>query len=157
MTTEMQPVGAALHRRIADELFQYTWSLIERTDRTPDEDADMVNAAHAGRWHWARAEGREPSHLAIAEWQISHVYAIVGRAEPSTHHAQTSLRFCREHQLGDYLLAYAYEALARAAAVAGDDIECEKWLEQGWTAAQQVSDAATRERLEADLSRIRSA
>jgi hypothetical protein len=150
-------VTPAHHRRLADELVQYVWSLIERPDRGPDDDAEMVHAAHAARWHRARAEGCTPHDLAIAEWLISHVYAIVGRAEPSNHHAQASLDLCRKHRVEGYLLAYAYEALARAAAAGGDDVACEKWLEKAWAAAAEVSDPATRERLEADLGGIRSA
>jgi hypothetical protein len=158
---ELRELGGVLvtpahHRRLADELVQYVWSLIERTDRGPDDDAEMVHAAHAARWHRARAEGCGPQDLATAEWQISHVYAITGRSEPSTHHAQRSLELCRTHRLGGYLLAYAYEALARAAAVGGDDVGCEKWLEKAWAAAEEVSDPATRERIEADLGGIRA-
>jgi len=151
-----EALDATFHRRLADELFRHTWSLIERADRGPEEDAEMVNAVHAGRWHAGRAEGGGTTDLAVAEWQISHVYAITGRAEPALHHARALLRICEEGHLGDYVLAYAYEALARAAAVGGDAVECEKWLEKGWVAAEQVSDSSVRERIESDLARIRS-
>jgi hypothetical protein len=150
-------VTPAHHRRLADELVQTVWALIERPDRGPDDDAEMVHAAHAARWHQARAEGCEPPELAIAEWLIAHVYAIAGRAEPSSHHAQASLDFCRKHRVEGTILAYAYEALARASAVGGDEVACEQWLEKAWSAAATVSDTATRERLEADLGGIRSA
>jgi hypothetical protein len=156
MTSSTESVDAKLHRKIAIDLFNHTWALIERQDRTPDDDAEMVNAAHTSRWHWSRSAGCEPKNLAIAEWQISHVYAISQRAEPARHHARQSLQICRKHGLGDYLLAYAYEALARGAAVAGDDVDCEEWLEKAWAAAQEVGDPQTRERLETDLGSVRS-
>ena len=60
-----------------------------------------------------------PKEAAIGEWQISHVYALLRRPEPALYHAQRSLEVCEDGGIGDFPLAYAYEALARAFAIAG--------------------------------------
>ena len=65
-----------------------------------------------------------------AEWQSARVYATVGRPEPSIYHATrgpSSPR--RRHAIGGFDLAFAYEGMARAYAVAGDAGEAERWAE----------------------------
>ena len=41
----------------------------------------MLHAAHASRFHWG--EVGEPVNFARGEWQISRVYAVLGRPEPA--------------------------------------------------------------------------
>src|SRR3989441_12511110 len=105
------------HRKMAAHLFNATWTLIEKKRRTKEERDTMIHMAHASRYHWGVVGG--PKELAIGEWQISRVYAVVGRPEPSLFHAQRCLEICEAHKIGDFPLAYAYEALARAFALAG--------------------------------------
>jgi hypothetical protein len=65
-----------------------------------------------------------PGHAAsrgwIRLWLISQVYAVLGRAGPAQHDARPVLDLCQEHGIGGFDLAFAYEALARAHAAAGD-------------------------------------
>src|SRR5690606_16440823 len=107
---------ARVHRRLAAELFNRVWSLLEQPDRDQAADDTMLHAAHASRFHWG--EVGTPVNLARGEWQISRVYAVLGRAEPALHHARRCLEICEAHGIGDFDLAFAYEALARASAVA---------------------------------------
>jgi DNA-binding transcriptional MerR regulator len=132
---EMDP---AEERSLAAGLFNETWTLLERTDRTPADDDRMINAAHASRFHWGNVG--EPVNLAIGEWQISRVYAVLGRAEPSLYHANRSLELCREHGIGDFSLAYAYEALARAHLVAGDRTEAARFTKLAREAGETITE-----------------
>ncbi len=52
--------------------------------------------------------------LTISEWQIAHVYTLLQHPQPALYHAQRCLDQCLAQQIGDFDLAYAYEALARA-------------------------------------------
>src|SRR3990172_50257 len=45
--------------------------------------------------------------------------------------ARAALRICEESDLGDWVLAAAYEAEARASAVAGDSDAAREWLPRG--------------------------
>ena len=56
---------------------------------------------------------------------LSHVHAVLGRADMAQHHAQRCLATVEAAGLSDFDLAYAHEALARAAAADGrlDDAE----------------------------------
>jgi len=48
--------------------------------------------------------------------------------EPALCHAKRYLEICEESNIGDFDLAYAYEAMARAYAVAGESPEAEKYI-----------------------------
>ncbi len=135
-------------RALAAELFNGVWALLERDDRTATEDDTMLHMAHASRHHWAQAG--EPVNLIRGEWQCSRVYSVLGRAEPATHHARRCLELCTEHGIGDFDLAYAYEALARAALLGGDPAAA-GWLEQARVALADVAEADDRALVEADL------
>jgi hypothetical protein len=91
---------------------------------------------------------------ARSEWQCSRVYAVLGRAEPALWHAHRSLAFCERDGIGDFDLGFAYEALARAHAVAGDAAESRRWLEQAHNAAAEVTQDDDRELLLSDLETV---
>ena len=105
------------NRKTAARLFNATWDLLEKKHRTKDEVDTMIHMAHASRYHWGVAGG--PTQIAIGEWQISRVYAVLCRPEPALYHAERCLEVCQAHGIEDFPLAYAYEALARAFAIAG--------------------------------------
>ena len=57
-------------------------------------------------------------------------------------------------QIGDWDLGFAYEALARASAVAGDEPERERYLQLAREAAEQIAEDEDRELLLADLATL---
>jgi hypothetical protein len=152
VATPVPDLDPHLERSLAAGLFNHVWTLLEKPDRTLAEDEDMVHAAHASRHHWGKVG--LPDNLAVGEWQISRVYAVLGRAEPALHHAERSLAICEEHGRGDVALAYAYEALARAHGLAGrwDDVERYRaFAEEAGVAIEEDED---RELLRSDLATL---
>jgi hypothetical protein len=148
----MAPLDPTVERQLAVDLFNATWQLLDTPDRSPDDDLRMLHMAHASRHHWAQVG--EPVNLARGEWQVSRVYAVLGRAEPARFHGERCLEICEEHGIADFDLAYAYEALARAAAVAGNGPERDRRLAQARTAAEAVADPEDREHLDGDLATV---
>jgi hypothetical protein len=140
------------HRELGKELFNRAWTLMELERRAPDEDDELVYTAHASRYHWSRVGG--PEHAARGEWQCSRVYAVLGRGEPAVHHATRCLEICRENGIGDWDLAFAYEALSRAHRVSGDDAEAERYKALAVVAGEAIADAEDREILEKDLATL---
>jgi hypothetical protein len=143
----------ALHKKLGIELFNYTWELLEKPQRTRQEDDTMIHAAHASRFHWGMAGGTAVN-LARGEWQVSRMYAVLGRAEAARFHGQRCLELCPENGIGDFDLAFAYEALARAASVAGNPTEKAKYLAMAQEATLQIADRGDREVVAHDLETI---
>ena len=154
MPSRRSPVDRPTHRKLAVDCFNQTWTLLTKTRRTKDEDLDMIHRAHASRFHWGFAG--TPTNRAIGEWHVSHVYAVLRRPEPALFHAMACLRICRRHGIGDFPLAYAYEALARAAALAGPRKEAERYLRQAIRAGARIREKEDREQFAQDIKSIPS-
>ena len=152
MPTKAEPMTPDDERRLGAALFNDTWTLLEKEDRTRDEDDAMLHMAHASAHHW-RQVGK-PQNLARGEWQCSRVYATLRRPEPCLHHAQRVLDICQEHGIGDFDLAFAYEALARGHAIAGEAEQARGYTEQALAAAEDITEDDDRELLLTDLETI---
>ena len=147
----------AQHRAEGVALFNAVWEMLDLPDRSAAQDDQMVHAAHASRWHWSQAgELAGDRQLAVGEWQCSRVYSMLGRGEPAVHHARACLAICEASGLGDWVEAAAYEALARATAVAGDAGEARTWLARARTATAAIADPEDREVIDGDLAELAS-
>ena len=122
--------------RLAKGLFNATWELIDKADRTPADDELMILRAYASRHHWG--EVGEPVHWARGEWLLARVHALAGRAEGARIHGESCLRWCEEGGLGAFDTAFGHEAIARAAALAGDEATMARHLESGRRAAEGI-------------------
>lgn len=147
-------LDVADERKLAAALFNATWTLMEKEERTRDEDDEMLHMAHASRHHWGRVAEATPANYARGEWQCSRVYALLGRGEPCLHHAQRCLDICQENGIGDWDLAFAYEALGRGHAVAGDAEQARAYTEQALAAAADIAEDEDRELVLSDLESI---
>ena len=134
------PAPVADERLLGAQLFNETWRLMEKEGRTRADDDRMIHTAHASRYHWGQVPDVTPAHLARGEWQISRVYTVLERPEPALHHAQRVLDLCQENGIGDWDLAFAYEALARARAVAGNAELAREYTDQALAAAEDIAD-----------------
>lgn len=141
-----------LHRIYAIDLFNLTWDLMEKADRSQMEIDRMIHAAHASRYHWEVVG--EPVNLARGEWQISRVYAILGRSEPCYYHAQRCLQLTLDNNLQDFDLAFAYEAMARAFNLLGNQEKTGEYLTLANAAGQEIKDEGDRKYFMDELSTI---
>jgi tetratricopeptide (TPR) repeat protein len=142
----------ANEQALAADLFNAVWTLLERPDRSIEENDRMIHAAHASRFHWG--EVGEPVNLARGEWQISRVYSVLGRSEPAIFHAERCLEICRANEIDDFDLAFAYEALARAHLVAGDKDAAAGFAGLAREAGEHIAEQEDRELLISDLEGI---
>jgi hypothetical protein len=136
------------HRQLGVDLFNGTWRLMESR---ADDDA-MVNMAHASAYHWTQAPECKPENVARAHWLLARVYSVVGRAEPALHHAQRCLETCAANGLGDWDLAFAYEALARGHKVAGHTDAVARY--RALAEEVDIADLEDRELLARDLATL---
>ena len=147
-------LSPATERRLAAGLFNYTWTLLDQTDRSPEDVDRMIHAAHASRLHWD-AIGHA-ANRSRGEWLCSRVYAVLGRGEPALWHARRCLAIVEAGGDGfeDWDLPGAYEGLARASAVAGDRSAASAWRDRARTALADVADAEDRATIEHDLETL---
>jgi hypothetical protein len=138
------------HRELGRSLNGLVWELLARNDRTAEDDARMVDAAHASQWHWREAGGPPSTR---GEWLISHVYAVLGRAEPALHHARRCLELAgSEAGVADFDHAYAAEAMARALACAGALDQAATWHAGATAAGAAIADDEDRGIFTGDLT-----
>jgi hypothetical protein len=138
---------SSAERQLGVELYNSSWALMELPERTPEQDDELVHHVHASMYHWLQAPECEPKHRARGEWLCSRAYSVLGRAEPALHHARRCFEICEQHadNVEDWDLAFAYEALARANRVAGDEEEARRCEQRGRELAGQIADPEDKE------------
>jgi hypothetical protein len=141
-------------RRLAVDLFNGAWELMLLPERTPEQDDELLHTAYASRHHWS--DVGTVANAARGEWQLSRVYTVLGRPEPALYHAERCLAYCESDPgaLEDWGLPYAYEALARAQLLAGDDADAKRFAERARELGRSVVDDEDREHLESDLATL---
>jgi DNA-binding transcriptional MerR regulator len=143
------------HRTLGVDLFNKTWTLMEKPTRTPEEDDEMIHCAHASAYHWQQVGTR--ANRARSEWQCSRVHAILGQSELALHHARRCYEITTANEDGsmeDWDLAGAYEALARAHLTAGHREEATHWAQLGRETTAALADEEERKVFEADFATI---
>ena len=120
--------------------------------KSRENDDRMLHAAHAMRYHWGEAPECTPANLARGEWQVSRVYTVLGRPEPALWHARRCLDHCEANGLGDWDLAYAYEAIARGYKMTAELPEAEAYKRLATEVS--IAEAGDREHFEKDLATL---
>ena len=144
------PDIAAEHRAWGARTNGRVWELLELDERTADDNRELVDAAHASRWHWRH--GGEVINEQRAEWLLSRVYAVLGDGPAALGHAAACWELTEAADLAGFDLAYACEAMYRAYAVLGERDDAEVWHERALDVGADIPDAEDRELFEADLA-----
>jgi hypothetical protein len=137
-------------RQLGVDLYNEAWRLMA----SREDDERLLYATHASAYHWLLAPEAEPKNRARGEWQISRVYSVLGRPEPALHHATRCLELCDRHadNVEDWDTPFAYEALARAHNVAGDEDEARRYLALARESGNAIVDPEDREQLDEALA-----
>lgn len=140
------------HKYFAAHCFNRAWDLIEKLNRTPEDDLLMVAMNQASIYHWLNRDDCDNRRLSIGYWQASRIQALIGHADEARRFAAVSLSYSAG--LKPFYVAYAYEALARAAFVAGNVVETAAHLETAKVLAAKVDEKDERELLLKDLATL---
>jgi len=132
------------HKTFAVETNHLVWSFLSKPTRSQQENEQMIHAAHASRYHWA--EIGTPVHFTRGDWLLSRVYAVLNRPQLALDYANTCLEICQQYAIGDFDLAYAYEAMARAYAALGQRSQCEQYLQLAQEAGEQIQNIEPEDR-----------
>jgi tetratricopeptide (TPR) repeat protein len=155
MTDKQKEKVEKCNKFFAPTLFNTTWDLLTKGDkRAPEEDLIMIHTAHASAYHWRQIG--DPSKFVGSEWQLSRVYAVLGRTQQAMFHAENSLELCKENGIGDFNLAFAYEAQARASAINGLKETTEKYLKLAHEASENIAKKEDKDYFLSELGTIRA-
>lgn len=94
------------------------WQLVEQSDRSPSDVHEMLHAAHASAWHWARigtALNEARSHMLLGM-----AHALAGDGSLGLRYAMLAFNYFNEHEAPDWEQAFAHATLAAAAKAAGN-------------------------------------
>jgi hypothetical protein len=58
---------AAAHRFFSADCFNKAWELIEKPDRTQEEDEAMIRLNQASLWHWSQREECASRNMSIPQ------------------------------------------------------------------------------------------
>ncbi|MCP4536626.1 MAG: hypothetical protein GY832_05725 [Chloroflexi bacterium] len=144
----------AAHKHFSTNCFNKAWDLIDKADRTAEEDEQMIRLSLASHWHWTQRDDYAKTGESAAHWQTSRIYAMLGQANNAQRYGQLSLVASQGDDVPPFYLGYAYEALARAESVAGNRDQQEKYLGKARAAAEKVEDADSKKMLLDDLDTI---
>jgi hypothetical protein len=140
-----QAIDTTTHRHLAATCFCSCWELMEKTERTPEEDRTMVSLAYASRWHWTQVEDREAVTFSRSEWQVSRALVLAGWPEAGLDHARSGLEWIEQHpEIGAFDRAFAHESIARAQVALGRHEEAEQHLQQARELAAKVTEKEDR-------------
>ena len=119
------------HKATAVSCFNATWDYLELTERSKDQEMTMLSLAHTSWYHWSVLIDNEMGsdvNKARSYWLISRVYATLKDFKNALLYGTSSLEVCTENGIGDFDLAFGYEAIARAYKVGENRSEKEKYL-----------------------------
>lgn len=125
------------HMHFAKSLNGRVWELLQLTSRSQAENDEMLHAAHACTYHWKFVGSALNQQR--GQWLISHVHVVLGHAKEALRHAERCFEITQVNKqlMQDFDIAYAFEGIARAQAMLGD----EKIAMEFYALAQQAGNA----------------
>ncbi len=145
---------AKAHQEFSCECFNQTWGLLDLEERSEQQVMEMISTAHASLYHWRQREDCTPENLSIGLWQLARVYAVAKSPQEAMRSAKACLKISEDQGLSPFCMAYAHEAVCRAAAIGGDKETAETHLELTKSHAEGVTDDHDRKLIDADIEAL---
>jgi hypothetical protein len=143
---------AEAHRHFAAYCFNDAWDLIDKTERTAEDDRMMVALSQASIFHWSQRPDCDDQKRATGYWQASRVQSLIGNSAEAARLGEICLSYSKD--LPPFFVGYAHEALARAFAQMGRHEEAARHLATARAQLPLCKDQAARDRLDADLREL---
>jgi hypothetical protein len=140
------------HQHFSKDCFNRAWGLIDKSERTPEENEQMAQLALASLWHWSQRADCTDKNLSVGYWQASRIYSLLGEGANAQKYGYLCL--AKTPQDDPFLLGYAQEALARAAFAQCQTDKAREHQTEGLKLAEQVAEADSQQMLIKDLKGI---
>jgi hypothetical protein len=157
MTDSQQPKSYSLaqaHKYFAITYNQEAWQLLDKADRSREDDEKMIYAVHASCRHWLEAGGAVNHQR--GEWMIARALAETGAGLAALRHAERCLELTRIHkeQVKDFDWAYAYEAVARAHLVLKHKSVARVFWQLAKEAGEKIADEEDKKHWNGDFDKL---
>ena len=141
----------AWHKRFAAGCNNRAWDLATQS-RTPAEDREMLDAAHASAWHWGRI-GTE-LHRMRAQMLLAEVHALLGMGPSSLRLAGEMRSYFLSRETPDWELAFTHAIYAHAAHAAQRPEEHRRAYADAVAALQAIADPEDRQIVDKTFSQV---
>ena len=141
----------AWHKRFAAQCNNRAWEL-STAQRTPQQDREMLDAAHGSAWHWAKI-GTELNHMR-AVMCLAEVHALLGHGQIALAYVQEMRSYFLGRDTDDWELALTHAIYAHAAAVAGKADEHRTAYQAATVALAAIVDEEDREIVARTLAQV---
>jgi len=151
MSEDNQTALRETQLKFAKSIFNGIWDLLEKTDRTPLEDEDLLIGAFASLYHWKQVG--TAVNFQRGYWMISRVYQTLGEKSQALAWALKCQAATEENlaEMEDFDLAFAQEGLARAYALNGDLKKAQEHYLLAAELGEQIKDPEDKEIFLRDL------
>lgn len=110
--------AAVWQRRLASQANNRAWTLAESLSRTPEEDEEMLQAAHVAMYFWNIVG--TPKNRAHAAQLVAHVYALLGSGSLARQFLEKSQPVFFGEGAEQWEVAMAHAVAANVAAATND-------------------------------------
>ena len=150
MSDKPSPEEVALwQRRLASQANNRAWTLSEQRSRTPEEDEEMLQAAHAAMYFWNIVGNA--SNKAHAAQLLAHAYATLKLPNPAAYYLAKSQPVFMAEAAEPWERALAHAVAANVACASGQAAVHAEHYRQASEQVAALSDAEERAILEATL------
>jgi hypothetical protein len=136
-------------RRLASQANNRAWTLAEILHRSPEQDEEMLQAAHAAMYFWSIVG--KPSNHAHAALLLAHAYALLELPGPAAHYLRKSLPYFEQRDCAPWELAFAHAVAANVAYAEGNAAAHARYYTEALAVAAHITDPETREMFAATL------
>ena len=152
--TDQKDDMAKAHEHFSVHCFNSAWELMDKATRTATENEDMLRLSMASCWHWTQRPDCTSQYLSVGYWQISRIHAMLGRSIEARRYGELSLAASQDPAVAPFSRAYAYEALARASALAKNEAKKSEYIARANEVIATITDAEMKKMLVDDLATI---
>ena len=140
---------ASWQKRLASQANNRAWALAESTCRSPEQDEEMLQAAHAAMYFW-KIVGTA-SNRAHAAQLVAHAYALLNLPGPAQHYLKQSQPFFLDRESKPWEQAFAHAVAANVAAAAGEAEAHSRHYKEAERLVASLTDSEDREILGATM------
>jgi len=140
MNEEIRLTLLEAQEKLAKSIYNGLWELLEKEDRTPSEDEDLLLGAYSSLYYWKQVG--TTVNLQRGYWMISRVHLTLENKDDALAWALKCLALTEKNteKMEDFDLAFAQESLARAYALAGDLERAKNHYRQAVALGEKIQD-----------------